>query len=125
VLQGVTAVDDASSADASALRSSLFPLSHSTTLDLGVVYNRYPFPPPENESASSSCDQDGSNHPSITFWQASSYIRLVPPLVSAAADLYARNVFVLRQQIEEAGTRGQHAGDRSLCLHWRRSDFKT
>jgi hypothetical protein len=115
----------ASSADASTLRSALSPLALSKTLDFGVVYNRYPFPPPEFDAATSSCNPDGKEHPSITFWEASSQIRLIPSLLSAAADLYARSVLALQQQIAQEGEPGNHVSDRSLCVHWRRTDFKT
>ena len=115
----------ASSADASSLLSSLSPLSHITTLDLGVVYNRYPFPPPQAQASAASCDLDVAAQPANTFWDVSSHIRLAPVLNSAAAKLYARSLLALRQLMQQNSGLVDHAADRSLCVHWRRTDFKT
>jgi hypothetical protein len=61
----------------------------------------------------------------MTFWEASSQIRLAPPLVAAASDLYARNILALGRQIEESGGMWQDADEKALCVHWRRTDFET
>jgi hypothetical protein len=63
---------------------------------------------------------------SLTFWDTSSQIRLAQPLVAAGADLYARHVRALRLAADSGAVQHEDAADgSSLCLHWRRADFKT
>jgi hypothetical protein len=96
---------------------------------LGVVYNRYPFPsPPSPAKNDSSCKLGQAGQPkSLTFWEASSQIRLARPLVTAAADLYDRHVHVLWQKAAEKHLKPNYSVQegKAMCIHWRRTDFKT
>ena len=122
-ISSLSSLSSASAADASSILSILLPLNRSTILDLGVVYNRYPFPP--SSPAKSSCDHYPDPQLSLSFWQASSQIRVAPPLAAAAAALFARHMRALDQQAEDVGGGAQGGGSGALCLHWRRADFKT
>jgi hypothetical protein len=64
---------------------------------------------------------------SLSFWEASSQIRLAPPLVAAAADLYSRHLHALWEKAEENNSKakGSARQGKALCVHWRRADFKT
>jgi hypothetical protein len=97
---------------------------------LGVVYNRYPFPSPSSPAKNtSSCKLgEGGVRQPLSFWEASSQIRLAPPLVAAAADLYSRHLNALWEKTEENNFKAKgpaRQGGKALCVHWRRADFKT
>jgi hypothetical protein len=65
---------------------------------------------------------------SLSFWEASSQIRLAPPLVAAAADLYSRHLHALWEKAEHNNLKAKGSarqGGKALCVHWRRADFKT